>query len=459
MVVGAGPAGYLAAEEAGKYGLKTLIVEKEFWGGVCLNIGCIPTKALLNSTHYLQATQEAQEVGVVYKNANIEIDYKKSWKAIQAKKDAVVKQIVGGVKLLLKQPNIKVIEGTAEFVAAKAIKVDGKVYSAKNVILATGSVSRKLNLPGFDKAYEKGIAITSRSAINMQDYPSSLNIIGAGVIGLEMAQVYSTAGVKVNVIQNTDSILTDGISLAIRKALITRLEKDGVKFYFNSQVKEMKGKKLLFESNGEAKELEADYTLVSVGRVTVSLGVDKFGIKFDERGVIQVDDNFETNIAGFYAVGDVNAQKMLAHVAYSQAQEVVNRINGISHVYPKKNVPAVIYTNPEISFVGLTHKEAVDAGYKVVIGKYSYAHLGRAIATGKNEGFIEIYVDSETGKILGSQIFGANISDFIAEITLAMDNEITIYEIASTIHPHPSYAEIIWEAARGVVLKLHKSHK
>ncbi|WP_371246296.1 dihydrolipoyl dehydrogenase [Mycoplasmopsis agassizii] len=460
IIIGAGPGGYLAAEESSKLGFKTLVIEKEFWGGVCLNIGCIPTKALLNSTHHLEAITSAEEVGVVFKNkvSEKDIDFAKSWVGIQAKKDQVVTKIVGGVKMLLKAAKVDTIEAEAKFVGAHEVEALGKVYRGKRIVLATGSISRKLTLPGFEEGYKSGKVITSRSAINMTEYPKALTIVGAGVIGLEMAQVYASAGVDVTVVQNSAEVLNPKIAKSIKDALVKKLtDKYGVKFIFNAAVKEFKNSKLVIEVEGKTQELAADKTLVSIGRVTVPLNAKDMGVKFKDNGVIEVDENNETNVKDFYAIGDVNARNMLAHAAYSQAQELVRYFAGHKHIYEKHEIPAAIYTSPEIATVGLAHHEAVEKGYKVTVAKYGYAHLGRAIATAKETGVAEIYVNEEDGRILGAQIFGANASDFISEITLAMDNEITIFEIAATVHPHPSYAEILWEAARGAVLKLEKA--
>lgn len=455
IVIGAGPAGYLCAEEASKLGMKTLIVEKEFWGGVCLNIGCIPTKALLNSTSHLHVVKDAEKLGVVFKSKPADVDFKKSWTAIQDKKDAVVSKIVGGVKMLLKAAKVDAIEAVANFVGSKEIEVQGKVYRGKNVVLATGSVSRRLTLPGFEAGYKSGLVITSRHAIHMRDYPKHLIIIGAGVIGIEMAQVYASAGVKVTVVQNTNEILNPKVAVVIKNAIVKKFKENyGVEFIFNADIKELKNDKLHIEVDGKPMQLQADKILVSIGRKTVTLGAQNYGVQLDERGVIKVDSTYQSSIPGLYAIGDVNAINMLAHAAYGQAQELVRTLTNHQQIIAKKSVPAAIYTSPEIAMVGLSEADAKAQGFTVLPAKFSYGHLGRAIATGKEEGLIEIYVNKENGAILGCQIFGANASDFISEITMAIDNELTIFEIASTIHPHPSYSEIIWEAARGAVLKL-----
>lgn len=460
IVIGAGPAGYLTAEEASKLGLKTLIVEKEFWGGVCLNIGCIPTKALLNSTEHINAVKDAEKLGVVFKGKPSEVDFAKSWIAIQDKKDAVVNKIVGGVKMLLKSAKVEAIEAIANFVGPKEIEVKGQKYRAKNIVLATGSVSRRLTLPGFEQGYKNQQVITSRHAIHMRDYPKHLVIIGAGVIGIEMAQVYASAGVKVTIVQNTAEILNSKIATVIKNAIVKKFSQNyGIEFIFNANIKELKNKTLILEVEGVEKKIEAEKILVSIGRKTVTLGVENFGVELDERGVIKVDSNYQTSVPGLYAIGDVNAINMLAHAAYGQAQEVVKTLTNHSKINKTTNVPAAIYTNPEIAMVGLSETEAKAKGYNVLVAKFSYAHLGRAVATGKDEGLAEIYVNAENGAILGCQVFGANASDFISEITMAMDNEITIYEVAATIHPHPSYSEIIWEAARSVVLKLETQRR
>ncbi|WP_036456761.1 dihydrolipoyl dehydrogenase [Mycoplasmopsis lipofaciens] len=455
IVVGSGPGGYLAAEEAGKSGLKTMIVEKKYWGGVCLNTGCIPTKALLKTTEVIKDMKHAEKYGIIANSIKINED--KTWKAMHARKAEVVKKISKSVEMLMKGSKVTSVFGEAEFVAARTIKVNDKVYSAKNMIIATGSTANQLRMiPGFDKGYDEGTIITSEEAINYdKKLPKKVTIIGGGVIGLEFATVFAHGGAKVTVIQNTERLLPFN-----EKEVSTEADKilkslDATILY-NANTKKYEDGKLYVEVDGKEQILEQDIILTATGRTAHSKGLAEIGVKLGERGVVLVDSHQRTNVKGMYAIGDVTGQNMLAHVAYGHALAAVFHILGDKEkgTYHPAGIPGCIYTDPEISFIGLTEEEAKKAGKNVFASKYSFEYLGKSIATTHTEGFIKLIVDKEYGEILGASIVGPHSTDYIAEIALAMEQEVTVHELAHTIHPHPTYNEIIWEAARSASLKL-----
>ncbi|WP_036436941.1 dihydrolipoyl dehydrogenase [Mycoplasma elephantis] len=461
IVIGSGPGGYLAAEEAGKQGLKTLIIEKEYWGGVCLNVGCIPTKALLKSSEVIDYINHATEYGVAANFKELKIDNDKTWKGMHAKKKVVVDKISLSVKNLMKMSKCDIIEGEATFVGAHEVKADNKVYRGKNIIVATGSVDRLLNLKGFDKGYKSGKIITSKEAINYdKKLPKSITIIGGGVIGVEFSQVYATAGAKVTILQNTDRLLP-GIDAEVVKVLEQSLIDHKVKILYNVDTKEYNEKtnEIIYEIDCKQQKIKSDVVLTSIGRVPVSLGLAEVGFKLGSRGELIVDDHQRTNVTGVYGIGDVTNQNMLAHVAYKHALVAVDNILNRNVKTSLKATPGCIYTHPEIACIGLTEQEAKKQGYKAFSSKYAFEYLGKGLAANATKGFIKLVVDEEFGEVLGCHIIGANATDYISEIALAMELEATVFELTSTIHPHPTFAEIIWEAARSAALKLHLKHK
>ncbi|WP_036435926.1 dihydrolipoyl dehydrogenase [Mycoplasmopsis felifaucium] len=463
IVVGSGPGGYLAAEETGKSGLKTLIIEKEFWGGVCLNIGCIPTKAMLKSVDVLEHVKHANDYGIEANFADLKIDKDATWSKMHARKDKVVKQISGSVKTLMLSSKCKIEEGTAEFLGSHVIKVNGKVYHGKDIIIATGSHSRKLkNVEGFENGYKKGIMITSREAINYDKcLPKSMVIMGAGVIGVEFAQLFSSAGTKVTILQREDRILPT-LDKDISAELAKKLTSSNVDIIYNTAIEKLNEKdELVYKIGDKVNVIKADLYLVAVGRIPATESIDQIGLNIDSRGSVVVDEHMRTNLQGVYAIGDVTGQNLLAHVAYQHALVAVADILGHHNIQYKKNkpVPGCIYTNPEIATIGLTEQEAKEQGYNCFTSKYLFAYLGKAIAANETTGFVKLIVDKEFGQILGAHIVGANATDYIAEIALAMEMETTVKELTYTIHPHPTFSEIVWEAARSAALKLELEHK
>lgn len=456
IIVGSGPGGYLAAEEAGKSGLKTLIVEKWAWGGVCLNTGCIPTKALLKSTEVIAELQHAHKYGIVGNLDKIKINKEETWKSIHKRKQEVINKVSSSVKLLMKSSKCKILEGEAKFVGAREIEVNNKIYRTKNLILATGSRPKKLEMiEGFKKGYESGLIVTSEEAINYSDkLPKSLVIIGGGVIGVEFAQVFALSGTKVTLLQNSERILP-ATDLDVSKEAAKGLSSMGVEIVYNAKTEKLVNKTLYYSVNGESKKINPDLILTATGRSPVSEGLLEIGVKLGSQGEVIVDNHQRTNVNGVYAIGDVTAQNMLAHVAYAHAMSAVFTILNIDNSkYDPKGIPGCIYISPEIAFIGKTEQEAKNEKLNVFVSKYAFEYLGKSVATATTQGFVKLVVDKEYGEVLGASIVGANATDYIAQIAIIMENEISVHEIAHTIHPHPTYNEIIWEAARSASLKL-----
>lgn len=455
IVVGSGPGGYLAAEEAGKAGLKTLIVEKKYWGGVCLNTGCIPTKTLLKSADVISYLEHAADYGIVAEKAKI--DFSKSWVKMHQRKADVVKKISSSVEMLMKMSKVTSVFGEAKFVGARALEVNGKVYEAKNVILATGSTANKLlKVPGFESGYKSGEILTSEEAINFdKKLPKKVTIVGGGVIGIEFANVFAKAGSKVTVVQN-GPVLLPGMDSDVSKLAKEMLEGMGVEVLLNANTLGYEKKTLKVEVDSKTLSLKQDVVLTAIGRSANAINAAEVGVKLGERGEVLVDSLQRTNVAGVYAIGDVTNQKMLAHVAYAHALVAVFHILGDKQKgsYHPKAVPGCVYTSPEIAFIGMTEAEAKAQGRNVMTAKYSFANLGKAIASNKTKGLVKLVVDKEFGEILGAWMVGENVTDYIAEVAMAMENEISVHEIAHTIHPHPTYNEMIWEAARSASLTL-----
>lgn len=453
IVVGSGPGGYLAAAEAGNNGLSTLIVEKEFWGGVCLNVGCIPTKAMLKTAEVFDYLERFSDFGLDGKS-----DLKISWEKMHQRKADVVNKLVGGVKAIVKSAKATSIFGDAKFVGAREISVNGKVYRGKNVILATGSTDRKLNLAGFEEGYRSGKILTSKEAINLLEKTDSIVIIGGGVIGVEFAQIFAAAGIKVTILQNLPRLLAN-LDTEISQIITKNLVDKGVKVILNTNILRYENDKVIYEFEGKTESISADKFLVSIGRQANSEGLAEVGIELDARKSVIVDDQCKTNVANVYAIGDLSAKAMLAHVAYRHAVVAVSAILGKSDKYQDKSVPACVYTHPEIAVVGLTEEQAKEQGYDFVVGKASFSHIGKAIASGNAYGFAKLIVDKKYGEIIGAHIIGPVATDMISEIVISIDSEVTIYELANAIHPHPTYSEIIWEAARSAVSKLNRLKK
>lgn len=449
IIIGSGPGGYVAAIRCSQLGMKTAIIEKyPTLGGTCLNVGCIPSKALLDSSeHYYSATHTFQTHGIDVKGLAINLPQ------MIARKSDVVKQNTEGIAYLMKKNKIDVITGHATFSDAKTIQVtdDSKktiVYSASKFIIATGS--KPASLPNV--TIDKKRIITSTEALNLTEVPRHLIIIGGGVIGLELGSVYARLGSKVSVIEFLDSIIST-MDSTMGKELQRSLKKIGFEFYLKHKVTgaSIKGKEVTVNaenSKGESVSFTGDYCLVSVGRkpYTENLGLKQAGVNVDEKGRIEVNDKLQTSVENIYAIGDVIRGAMLAHKAEEEGVFVAETIAGQRPHINYKLIPGVVYTWPEVAGVGSTEEELKTSGVKYKTGTFPFKALGRARASMDLDGLVKILADEKTDEILGAHIIGARAADMIAEAVVAMEFRASAEDIARMSHAHPTYTEAFREA-------------
>lgn len=449
IVIGAGPGGYVAAIRAAQLGLKTACVEKmPTLGGTCLNIGCIPSKALLHASEKFEEAGHALAAFGV-KVAGVELDLA----GMMGHKDKVVKANVDGVDFLFKKNKIDRLKGAARFTAKDRIEVEGKTYAAKNFIIATGSDSTPLKGVEVDETR----IVTSTGALSLPEVPKHLVVIGGGVIGLELGSVWSRLGAKVTVVEFLDRILptNDG---EVSKQMQRILTKQGMAFKLSSKVtaasKTDKGVTLTVEpaKGGDAETIEADYVLLSIGRrpYTEGLGLDAAGVELDDRGRVKTDKHFRTNVEGIYAIGDVIAGPMLAHKAEDEGVAVAEILAGQAGHVNYDAIPGVVYTWPEVASVGRSEEELKQAGVAYKAGKFPFLANGRARAMNATDGFVKILADAKTDRVLGVHIIGAEAGTIIAECVLAMEFGASAEDIARTCHAHPTLNEVVKEAALAV---------
>ncbi len=439
IIIGAGPGGYETAADAAAHGLTVAIVEKDQMGGTCLNRGCIPTKALCRNAEVVNLMREAEVWGV--KTGEMAFDYA----PVFERKEAVVKQLREGVETLMGAPGITAIKGEAILKDANTVVVNGEEYSAKNIIIATGSVPRGLPIEGAD------LAMTSDDILAMETLPQSLCIVGGGVIGMEFAAVFSTFGVEVTVIEYCKEILPP-FDKDVAKRLKTVLSKRGIKIITSAAVNGISqsedGYTVSYELKGKAQSVTAQKVLMSVGRQPVlPQGLDAVGVTVGRRG-IEVDDNMMTNVKGVYAIGDVNGRMMLAHAASAQGQRALHAIMGKADNIKLDIVPSAVFTVPELAMVGLTEEQCAERGMDVTVKKAFFRSNGKAVAMNETDGLLKMIVDNETRQIVGCHICGAHAADLIQEVVTAMNAGATIDLLTSSIHGHPTLSEVTLTAAR-----------
>lgn len=448
-VIGAGPGGYVAAIRCAQLGFKTAIIEKESLGGTCLNVGCIPSKALLDSSHhYYDAVNHFKEHG-------IDIDAPKvNFTQMITRKVGVVDTNVAGIKYLMSKNNIDVLEGTGAFKDATHILVTAKDGStqeieAKNTIIATGSVSSELPFAPTDKTR----IITSTEALALTEVPKHLIVIGGGVIGLELGSVYLRLGSQVTVVEYADRVIP-GMDGALSKELTKVLKKQGMKFHTSTGVTSVvnNGNDVTLKATskkGEEIEIIGDYALVAVGRraFTGSLGLENVGVEVDERGRIKTNDHLQTNVSNIYAIGDVVAGAMLAHKAEEEGVLVAEQLAGQKPHINYNLIPGVVYTWPEVAGVGKTEEQLKEEGVEYKVGSFPFKALGRARASMDTDGFAKILADKNTDEILGMHIIGARAADLIAEGVVAMEFRASAEDLTRMSHAHPTFSEAIKEAA------------
>jgi dihydrolipoamide dehydrogenase len=448
IVIGGGPGGYVAAIRCGQLGLKTLVVEKEHMGGVCLNWGCIPSKALIAAAGFVQKAHKASAMGITVSGVSVDLHKMQDWK------DGIVKKLTGGVSSLVKGAGGEIVKGTAKLLSNRSVEVtkaDGtkEVFDAtKGIVVATGA--EVIQLPTIPLDGE--VVITAKEAVSLREAKGTMVLIGGGVIGMELGMVYQKLGMKIIVVELMDQLLgtTDLDMVKVVEKTFTR---DGGEVLLKHKAQKVErvgaqARVVVEGPDGKTREIMADRVLVAVGFKPSSknLGLEALGVKLDARGHIVVDDQMQTSVKGIYAIGDVVGAPYLAHKASKEGEIAAEVIAGHKAARDWRAMPAAIFTEPEIATVGLSEKEAAAQGRKVKIGKFPFAASGRAMAVSATEGFIKSIVDAETHEVLGVGIVGPEASDLISEAALALEMCAYAEDVHLTVHPHPTLGEVMMES-------------
>ncbi|RCW71824.1 dihydrolipoyl dehydrogenase [Saliterribacillus persicus] len=445
LIVGAGPGGYVAAIRAAQTGQKVTVVEKGTIGGVCLNVGCIPSKALIQAGHRVEYAHGEDSMGI--KSEKVSIDFGK----MQEWKNSVVKKLTGGVEGLLKGNKVDIVSGEVYFVDKNTAKVmdekNSQTYTFKNCVIATGSTP--IELPTFK--YTDRV-IDSTGALNLEEIPNKLVVIGGGYVGTELGTAYANLGTEVTILEGLDDIL-NGFESQMSALVKKKLKKKGATIVTKAMAKGVEetkdGVTVKYEVDGKEETVEADYVLVTVGRRpnTSEIGLEQVGIELDDKGLVKIDEQCRTTVDNIYAIGDIVAGPPLAHKASYEGKIAAEAIAGETSVIDYNAIPAVVFSDPELASVGFTEQQAKDAGYDVKASKFPFAANGRALSLNDSEGFIKLITRKEDGLLIGGQIAGPNASDMVAEIGLAIEAGMTAEDLALTIHAHPTLGEITMEAA------------
>ncbi|MBT6009564.1 dihydrolipoyl dehydrogenase [Amylibacter sp.] len=444
IVIGSGPGGYVSAIRCAQLGLKTAIVEgRDTLGGTCLNVGCIPSKALLHASHsYHEATHNFDKMGLIINNPKIDFD------KMQNYKNDVISQNTKGIEFLLKKNKIDWLKGWAKIVNKNQVTVGENTYDTKNIVIASGS--EPSTIPNVE--IDENRIVNSTGALSLSKIPKSMIVIGAGVIGLEMGSIYSRLGTDVTVIEYMDHI-TPGMDLEISKNFQRTLKKQGLKFIMGAAVKSANSTKtkanVIYKKADAEIKIEAEIVLVSTGRKPFTNGLNflEIGGELTERGQIKTNNKWQTSVEGIYAIGDAIAGPMLAHKAEDEGMAVAEVIAGKHGHVNYDVIPGVIYTTPEVANVGKTEEELKDAGIDYKVGKFSFMGNGRAKAVFQGEGFVKLLADATTDRILGCHLIGPAAGDLIHEICVAMEFGASAQDIAMTCHAHPTFSEAMREAA------------
>lgn len=455
LVIGGGPGGYVAAQRAAQLGKDVVLVEAEELGGTCLNHGCIPSKALISVGDLVRKVTDAEERGIKAESVRIDFARTQDWK-----QNKVIKRLTTGVAALMKGAQVEVVRGKAKFIdphtAEVALNEGGNaVYTFKHCIIASGSVSVN---PSFFPLDGQDV-VDSRGALAFAEVPGRLLVVGGGYIGVELGIAYAKLGSKVTIVEAMEQLLpgTDPDLIAV---LMRKLRRLGVDVFLKAKASGglKDGKARVEDSEGKVQEIPADKVLVSVGRkpYTEGLELDQAGLGTDERGFIPVDDQMRTKVPHVFAIGDVCSPVMLAHKASAQGKVAAEAIAGMASHADWQTVPAVIFTDPEIAYVGLTEAQAKEQGYEVAVSKQMFTAIGRALTMGESDGLVKLVADKKTGALLGAQMVGPEVSELIGEMTLAIEMGALVEDVALTPHYHPTLSEGILEAAHAMVNSLTK---
>lgn len=452
VVVGSGPGGYVAAIRAAQLGQKVAIIERENIGGVCLNVGCIPSKALISAGHAYHNAQAGNEVFGV-KSSGVELDFKRTQ---EWKNNEVVNTLTSGIEMLLKKNKVEIIRGEAYFNNDKELTVmgegdDHQLYSFNNAIIATGSTP--IQIPGFKFG---GRVIDSTGALNLEEVPKKLVVIGGGVIGSELGMAYSNLGSEVTILEGSPQLLPT-FEKDMVKVVEKKMKERGIETQTNAMAQEAVDNgdsvTVKYEVNGEAKEITADYVLVSVGRRpnTEEIGLEGLGVKMSDRGLVEVDNQGRTSVKNIFAIGDIVPGAALAHKASYEGKIAAEAISGEPAAVDYKVMPSVAYTDPELASYGLTEKQAKEQGLDVHSAKFPLAGNGRALSLDQKEGFVRLVATKGDEVIVGAQMVGVNASDVMAELGLAIEAGMNAEDIALTIHGHPTLSESVMDTAEAIL--------
>lgn len=450
VVVGSGPGGYVAAIRAAQMGQKVAIVEKEFIGGVCLNVGCIPSKALISAGHHYQEALDSSAFGITTQNVSLDFSKTQDWKENQ-----VVNKLTGGVEMLLKKNKVEILRGEAYFNDGHTLRVmtdtSAQTYTFNNVIIATGS--RPIEIKGFKFG---GRVLDSTGALNLKEVPKKMVVVGGGYIGSELAGAYANLGTEVTILEGLDSIL-NGFEKDMVKIVEKNFKNKGVNVVTKAMAKEAvetdTGVTVKYEANGKEESIDADYVMVTVGRRpnTDDIGLEACGIEMTDRGLIKVDNQGRTSVDHMFAIGDIVPGAALAHKASYEAKVAAEAISGKKVAVDYRAMPAVAFTDPEIAIVGYTEKEAKEEGLDVKSVKFPLAGNGRALSLNATDGFVRLVTTKEDNVLVGAQVAGVSASDLIAELGLAVESGMNAEDIALTIHAHPSLGEAVMDAAEAAL--------
>ena len=452
LFIGAGPGGYVGAIRAAQAGLKTACVEgRETLGGTCLNVGCIPSKALLHGSELFEEAAHGVLAKYGIKTGKVELDLAK----MQAEKDSAVKGLTGGIEYLFKKNKVDWIKGYATFKDSSTVEVAGKAYTARDIVIATGSSVTPL--PGVEVDNDKGIIVDSTGALALDRVPDHLVVIGGGVIGLELGSVWRRLGAKVTVVEFLDQLLP-GMDGDIRKEAGKIFKKQGMDLKLSTKVTgvTVKGKTATLtvepSAGGAAETIDADCVLVAIGRRpnVTGLGLENIGLELNARGQIETDHDFATKVDGVWAIGDVIPGPMLAHKAEDEGIAVAENIAGLTGIVNHAVIPGVVYTMPEFAGVGLTEEAAKDAGHEIKVGKFPMMANSRAKTNGEPDGFVKVIADAKTDRVLGAWMVASLAGTMVAQVAQAMEFGATSEDIAYTCHAHPTHSEAIKEAAMAV---------
>lgn len=458
VVIGAGPGGYTAAFRAADLGKQVILIERHSTlGGVCLNVGCIPSKALLHAAKVITEAEDAESLGIVFGKPAISLDKLKTWK------ESVVSKLTKGLTALAKQRNVKVLQGTAKFITPHLMQVETgehtQTVSFDHCIIAAGSsVARIPGLP-----YDDPRIIDSTGALKLEKIPKHMLVIGGGIIGLEMATVYSALGSNISIVEFMDQIIP-GADEDLVRPLYRKIKNRYAAIYLKTRVTRVEAKKsgllVSFEGDNAPAPQTYDCILMATGRRPngFTLGAESIGIQINEKGFIQVDQQLRTNIAHIFAIGDIIGNPMLAHKAAYEGKLAAEIIAGHKAVFDARTIPSVAYTDPEIAWMGMTEREARQKGIEYEKSSFPWAASGRAISMARDEGLTKLIVDKKTRRILGAGIVGVNAGELIAETTLALEMGVDMEDISLTIHPHPTLSETVFfaaEMAEGTITDLY----